>query len=192
MSHDKINEAARRRMAETGEPYAAARRAVIREHQADAGMPPSSGGPSPASPSDAEWFAISYSHAWSGRLTASLDRLLFRAGPGVSGVEVSADAIKVRMGSFKLDIPRSSVRSVQRSQAKVGATSGVHGGRGRWLVNGSADGLVEMAIDPPSRITPSMDTLYGLVPSRVNQLTVSLEDPDGFIAAVQRLISTTM
>jgi hypothetical protein len=33
MSHEKIKAAARERMAETGEPYAAARRAVIRERQ---------------------------------------------------------------------------------------------------------------------------------------------------------------
>jgi hypothetical protein len=33
MSHDKIKAAARERVAETGEPYAAARRAVIREQQ---------------------------------------------------------------------------------------------------------------------------------------------------------------
>ena len=31
MPHDKISAAARRRMAEAGEPYAAARRAVIRD-----------------------------------------------------------------------------------------------------------------------------------------------------------------
>ena len=34
MPHDKIKDAARRRMAETGEPYSVARRAVIREHEA--------------------------------------------------------------------------------------------------------------------------------------------------------------
>src|SRR5215469_13649682 len=34
MSHDKIKAAARARMAETGEPYAAARREVSRQHQA--------------------------------------------------------------------------------------------------------------------------------------------------------------
>jgi hypothetical protein len=34
MSHDKIKAAARERVAETGKPYAAARREVIREHQA--------------------------------------------------------------------------------------------------------------------------------------------------------------
>jgi hypothetical protein len=40
MSHDKIKAAARVRMAETGEPYAAARREVIRQHQADSGHSP--------------------------------------------------------------------------------------------------------------------------------------------------------
>ena len=34
MSHDKIRAAARKRMTETGEPYAAARRAVVTEHRA--------------------------------------------------------------------------------------------------------------------------------------------------------------
>ena len=176
MSHDKISAAARKRMTETGEPYAAARRAVLREHQAAGGHIP---------PLGAEWFAISYSDAWSGRLTDSLDRLLFRAGRGVSGVEVDADQIRVRMGSFKLDIPRSSVRAVQRSYARVGGTAGVHGRRGRWLVNGSAEGLVELAVDPPCYISPSIDTFFGLGPSRVDQLIVSLDDPDGFIAAVE-------
>ena len=34
MSHDKIRAAARKRMAETGEPYATARREVIKDYQA--------------------------------------------------------------------------------------------------------------------------------------------------------------
>jgi hypothetical protein len=51
MSHDKIKAAARKRMAETGESYAAARREVIREFQA-AGNDAPTGGP--------ERFAISY------------------------------------------------------------------------------------------------------------------------------------
>jgi len=33
MPHDKIKDAARKRMAETGEPYTVARREVIRLHQ---------------------------------------------------------------------------------------------------------------------------------------------------------------
>jgi phage shock protein A len=45
MSHDKIRAAARKRMVETGEPYAAARRAVVGEHQAAAGeIPPPGAG----------------------------------------------------------------------------------------------------------------------------------------------------
>jgi len=40
MSHDKIRAAARKRMAETGQPYAAARRAVVGEHQAAGGQGP--------------------------------------------------------------------------------------------------------------------------------------------------------
>jgi hypothetical protein len=43
MSHDKIRAAARKRMAETGEPYAAARRAVVSEHQAAGGQVPPPG-----------------------------------------------------------------------------------------------------------------------------------------------------
>jgi hypothetical protein len=44
MSHDKVKAAARERMAGTREPYAAARREVIREHQAasNCGPPPGS------------------------------------------------------------------------------------------------------------------------------------------------------
>jgi hypothetical protein len=173
MPHDEIRAAVRQRMAETGEPYATARRAVIGERRRAARENAAPG---------TRWFAIGYSDTWEGRLSAWLDARLFRAGPGVSGVEVDAGELRVRMGSFKLDIPRGSVRSVQRSQAKVRGTTGVHGRRGRWLVNGSPDGLVEIAIDPPAHLAPGLDTFFGLGPSRVNTLIVSLEDPDGFIA----------
>jgi hypothetical protein len=43
MSHDKIKAAARKRMAETGEPYSAARRAVVSEHQAAGDQIPPAG-----------------------------------------------------------------------------------------------------------------------------------------------------
>jgi hypothetical protein len=54
MSHDKIRAAARKRMAETGEPYATARREVIKNYQ-DAGA-----GPGAAPSSGARWFALDY------------------------------------------------------------------------------------------------------------------------------------
>ena len=175
MSHDKIRDAARKRMAETSEPYATARREVIREYQQAAGerLPPGT-----------EWFAISYSEAWTSRLTAWLGTLLFRAGPGVSGVEVDPREIRVRMDDFKLSVPRSSVRSVARSQARLRGTTGVHAGRGRLLVNGSEDGLVELAIEPPSYTGRTLSTMF--VNEKVNSLILSLVDPDGFIAALRR------
>jgi hypothetical protein len=63
-------------------------------------------------------------------------------------------------------------------------TIGVHAKGGRWLVNGSADGLVEIEIDPPCHTERSLSTLFRRM--KVTELIVSLVDPDGFIAAVQR------
>jgi hypothetical protein len=52
MSHDKIKAATRKRMAETGEPYATARREVIKNYQQFGAV---------ASSFSSAWFAISYS-----------------------------------------------------------------------------------------------------------------------------------
>jgi len=159
MSHDKIAAATRARMAQTGEPYAAARRAVIAEHQAALGS---------------QWFEISWRQSWYARLSR----------PRVSGVAVDAKQIRVQLASFKLAIPRTSVRSVERSQARVGGTIGVHEhGRGRWLVNGGPEGLVELTLDPPCYPKRGPVTLFRK--AAVHSLTVSLVDPDAFIAALE-------
>ena len=63
-------------------------------------------------------------------------------------------------------------------------TIGVHSKSGRWLANGSADGLVEITIDPPVYTPRSLSSLF--LRMKVNALIVSLVDPDGFIAAVER------
>src|ERR1700759_5722784 len=114
MPHDKIRSAARARMAETGEPYAAARRVVLREHQRAGEQPAPDHGPGQPGP-EPGWFPISYRRAGLDRPTGWLDTLL-GSGPGRSGVLVSADQLRVRMGEFRLTVPRSSVRSVARSQ----------------------------------------------------------------------------
>jgi hypothetical protein len=174
MSHDKIRAETRKRMAETGEPYAAARREVIREHQGTRGQNP---------PPGTGWFAISYSNAGIDKITAWMDTLVGR-GPGMAGVEVDSDEIRVRMGSYKLDIPRRSVRSVSRSQEKLHGTTGVHiHQKGQLLVNGAADGLVDVTIEPPCYTSRAPSTMF--VKERVNSLLVSLVDPDGFIAAIE-------
>jgi hypothetical protein len=167
MSHDKIKAAARRRMAETGESYATARREVIKEHKAARDRQDQFPGP--------RRFALSYD--------APRADALLGIGRGASGVEVGADEIRVRMGwAFKLDIPRSSVRSAARSQARLRGTRGVHGWAGRFVVNGSADGLVELAIGPPCFLERRLSTLFRR--EKVSSLTLSLADPDGFLAAV--------
>jgi hypothetical protein len=174
MSHDKIRAAARKRMAETGEPYATARREVIKNYQ-DA-----EGGPGTASSSSARWFALDYSDM--GRVSLWTDTR-HGGGPGRGGVVLDSAMLRVLVPGFRLDIPRASVRSATRSARRIRGTYGVHGSRGRWLVNGSYNGLVELTIEP-SRYTPRQpSTLFRK--AKVSSLTISLVDPDGFIAAVE-------
>lgn len=168
MSHDKISAAARKRMAETGEPYAAARRAVMDEHQSGAGTGP-------------RLFELKYRRAGLDRLGAFTDTVL-GGGPGLSGATVTAQEIQVRVPGFTLDIPRDSVQSASRSDRNLHGTTGVHGGKGRWLVNGAPDGLVELTISPPCYTRRSLATLYQR--AAVTSLTLSLVDPAGFIEAV--------
>lgn len=172
MAHDKIKAAARRRMAETGEPYAAARREVIREFRA-------AGSSNPAG--EPGWFAISYDGL--GRFTAWMDTLQGR-GRDRWRIEVDAGELRLRMGDFKVEVPRASVRRAARSSRQLRGTYGVHSRGSSWLVNGSADGLVEIEIDPPCRTERSPSTLFRRM--QVTELVVSLVDPDGFIATVQR------
>ena len=91
--------------------------------------------------------------------------------------------IRLRMADFKVDVPRASVRRVARSLRRTGGTIGVHARGGSWLANGSPDGLVEITIDPPCRTERSLSTFFRRAP--VDELVVSLVDPDGFIAAVR-------
>lgn len=171
MSHDKIKAAARKRMAETGEPYATARREVIKNYQ-QAGAA--------ASSASARWFAISYSDM--GRVSLRASRLQ-SGGPGHGGVELDSTVLRVRMADFHLDIPCSSLRSAAHSEHQTRGTIGVHGRRGRWLVNGSHDGLVELTIDPPYYTPRQLSTVF--LKMKVSSLIISLADPDGFIAAVE-------
>jgi hypothetical protein len=174
MSHDKIRAAARRRMAETGESYATARREVIKDYQQ------TGAGPGVVSSAAARFFAIDYRDM--GPVSLWTEKR-HGGGPGRGGVEVDSAVLRVRMAEFHLDIPRSQVRSAVRSARSVRGTYGVHGGRGRWLVNGSYSGLVELVIEPPCYTPRQPSTLF--LRSKISSLTISLVDPDGFIAAVE-------
>ena len=172
MSHDKIKAAARKRMADTGKSYAAARREVIMEFQAAANDAPA-GAPTR--------FAISYDGM--GPISRWADTRM-GGGPEGGRVEIDADELRLRMADFKVDVPRSSIRGVGRSSFQAKGTIGVHSKGDMWLANGSAHGLVEITIDPPVYTPRSLSSLF--LRRRVSALIVSLVDPDGFIAAMQR------
>ena len=104
-------------------------------------------------------------------------------GPGRGGVQVGSAVLRVRMPGFHLDIPRGLVRSAARSDYQTRGTIGVHGRRGRWLVNGAHHGLVELAIAPPYYLPRQPSTVF--LKMKVSSLIISLVDPDGFIAAVE-------
>ena len=99
-------------------------------------------------------------------------------GPGLSSVDIDGDHVRVRMGwSFQAEIPLHSITTAEAFSGLVGGI-GVHGWRGRWLVNGAASGLVTLEIDPPARARVSG------VPVRLRALRVSVKSPHELLAAL--------
>jgi hypothetical protein len=95
-----------------------------------------------------------------------------------SYLELEGDVVRVRLGwSFAAEIPRTSIRSVRRMGHRAWSI-GVRGWRGRWLVNGARGPIVLIEIDPtvPARTFR--------IPFRLRELRVSVDDPDGLVAAL--------
>jgi len=106
---------------------------------------------------------------------------LLGAGPGRSGVEVDGDVIRAKVGwAGTVTIPRASVISVERvDRIPWWLGYGVHGGiGGTWALNGSNRGAVKLTLREPAegRVTG--------FPVRPRTIYFSLDDPEGFIAAV--------
>ena len=117
-------------------------------------------------------FAIDYSR-WNKRFFG-----LLGLGPRLSEVVVDDTNLRVRMGwTFHAEVPRADIRRVTAAERPFFAW-GVHGWRGRWLVNGSSDGIVGVEIDPPARAW----TLG--IPIRLRTVHISLADPRGLITAL--------
>ncbi|MGD0380025.1 MAG: hypothetical protein ABSC30_08575 [Acidimicrobiales bacterium] len=101
-------------------------------------------------------------------------------GPRFSTVELDSGTLRVHMGwAFRAEIPVDHVTGVEPRQGFPGGI-GVHGWRGRWLVNGAATGLLAITVDPPVRAWATG------IPIHLRQLTLSLEDPDALVAALGR------
>ena len=91
-------------------------------------------------------------------------------------VDVTDDEVIVKMSwGFSATIPRSSIRGVRVLDTKV-ISIGVHGWRGKWLVNGAADRLVALDIDPAAKAR----TMF--IPIKLTRLTLSLENREQFAA----------
>lgn len=111
------------------------------------------------------------------RAYAALSRAVLLP-PSDACVEVDGDEVRVRMAwAFRARFPRAAVRAV-RDVARRPFSRGVHGWAGRWLVNGSGDGLVELALAPAQRAW-----VVGF-PVRLRSLRVSVDDPRGLAAAL--------
>ena len=109
--------------------------------------------------------------------------ILFRAlliPPSGSFVELGADTIRVRLAwAFSARIPRRLVGTAGPGKAPaIRFTAGAHGWGGRWLVNGAPDGIVALGLTEPVR------AFVAGFPIRLRHLSVSLDDPDAFLAAL--------
>jgi hypothetical protein len=103
---------------------------------------------------------------------------LIGLGPLFSHADLSEQRLTVRMGwAFYASVPRSAIVASERSDGLVGGI-GVHGWRGKWLVNGAASGLVTITFEPVQRAW-----VIG-VPTKLRELRLSLEDPDRLIATL--------
>ncbi len=96
--------------------------------------------------------------------------------PAASYVEIQGDQVHARMSwGFRATFPRSAVVATSRL-AKRPMSRGVHGLAGRWLVNGSGQGILTIDLRPDQRAY-----VIG-IPVRLRQLLVSVDDPDGLQA----------
>ena len=98
--------------------------------------------------------------------------------PSRSYVNLNEKQVQVRMGwAFRSCFPRSAVVSVSGLDIKP-LSRGVHGFAGRWLVNGSGQGIVRIRLSPRQRAY-----VMG-VPVRLQELLVSVAEPSALAAAL--------
>jgi hypothetical protein len=100
--------------------------------------------------------------------------------PRHSAVDVGDDAVDIRMGwAFHASIPHAAIVEVRHADP-VRFTRGVHGHNGRYVVNGAGHDLVAIRIDPPQ---PGVMVGFSV---NLSEVTVSVDDPNGLVAALGR------
>ena len=99
--------------------------------------------------------------------------------PSKCYIEVDREQVYVQMSwAFRSRFPRSAVAAVTEA-GKHPISRGVHGFAGRWLVNGSGQGILAIDLKPTQR-----GYLMGF-PVRLRQLMVSVSDTAA-LAAILR------
>jgi len=99
--------------------------------------------------------------------------------PADSYVEVDDLEVYVKMGwAFRSHFPKSAIARIEKTN-KHPLSRGVHGFAGRWLVNGSGQGIVSISLSPTQR-----GYVMGF-PVRLRQLMVSMNEPAGFIETLK-------
>jgi hypothetical protein len=100
--------------------------------------------------------------------------------PSAAYVEVEDGRVEVRMSwGFRASFPVAAVASTSSFDRRP-LSRGVHGWNGRWLVNGSGQGIVVIDLEPEQAAR-----VMGF-PVRLRQLMVSVKDPDGLQALLMR------
>ncbi len=116
---------------------------------------------------------IKYSKVWSWLLTILL------MPRGLSYIEVDGDAIRVRMSfAFRATFTRGDISAVSPHRPVV--SIGVHGWRGRWLVNGANRPIARITLALPARAR-----VLGF-PVALRELLVSVDD----VAELRRALLT--
>jgi hypothetical protein len=117
-------------------------------------------------------FAISYD-----RLGRSVMAPML-LGPGRTTLQLDDHELRVHMGwGFDATVPRAQITGAAM-RPRGTANRGVHGWRGRWMVNGAGKGLVTITIDPPVRAR-----MMGL-PITLRELIISVDSPTALITAL--------
>jgi len=99
--------------------------------------------------------------------------------PSDSFVEVDGGEVCVRMAwGFRARFPRSTVQTTEPLRSSP-FSRGVHGFKGRWLVNGSGEGILVVRLAPPQSAH-----VMGF-PVKLEELMVSVEDPRALAEALR-------
>jgi hypothetical protein len=100
--------------------------------------------------------------------------------PSKSYVEIDGDMVHVRMGwAFRSKFPIAAIVSAKETNENP-MSRGVHGFAGRWLVNGSGQGILAIELNPSQR-----GYVLGF-PVRLRQLKVSVSEPAGLAALLKK------